>query len=166
LKRGIVSSLAKQLGLECKTIARQWYNMEKSLSTLLSIHPEDDPNGIVQRSHHILFQSEHCKRHAGKFKYYREDLKVTIASFTCKQHRTMRLLAGQLKFPVAKTSTKGFVCLWRHHSKATCFQAQAHFEGWQQAMPLYVLCCPSQQRHRWLEGQCQVPRPNGLSPCR
>jgi hypothetical protein len=130
LKRGIFSSLAKQLGFERKTIARQWYNMVKSLSTLLSNHSQDDPNVIIQRSHHILFQPEHCKRRAGKFKYDRDNLKVTIASFTCKQRRAVRLLAGQLKLPVGTvhyllkprpppkdSSVYGGIILRRHASK-------------------------------------------------
>jgi hypothetical protein len=47
-KRGVFSELAKQLGFEPLTVSRQWHQLEKSLHTLLSNHPAEEHEAIIQ----------------------------------------------------------------------------------------------------------------------
>jgi hypothetical protein len=72
--------------------------MTASLCTLLSNHPGENEADVISRNYHILFQPAHSSRHGGKYKHDREELKSTIASLTCKQCRTVRLLASNLHY--------------------------------------------------------------------
>jgi hypothetical protein len=104
--------------------------MAASLSTLLNNHPGENEADVISRNHHILFQPAHCMRRGGKFKHDQDELKSTIASLTCKQRRTVRLLASNLKLPLGTVhyllkprpppkaaSLHGGIILKRHTSK-------------------------------------------------
>jgi hypothetical protein len=100
LRRGIFSELAKSMGFQASIIARHWHRMERSLSTLLNIHPVEEHTGIIQDSHHILFVVNHSRRGKGKFKESRAALKRRIRRIPLKFRRTRRLLASQLNKPL------------------------------------------------------------------
>jgi hypothetical protein len=102
-KRGIFSELAKQLGFEPLTVSRQWHQMEKSLHTLLSNHPVEEHEVIIQRNHHILFGTKHFQRRQGKFKHDRTLIREKIRGIQLKSRRTRRQLAAQLDLPLSTT---------------------------------------------------------------
>jgi hypothetical protein len=100
LRRGIFQKLAIQLGFKRLTIYRQWRNMSRSLSTLLNNHPDEEPQALIDRSHHILFGTRQSNRHLGKFKYDREQVKQQIKALPFKQRRTLRNLSARLNIPL------------------------------------------------------------------
>jgi hypothetical protein len=48
----------KNLGFDQGTVARQWYIMAASLQDLLNNHPDEDEQEIIDKKHHILFQTK------------------------------------------------------------------------------------------------------------
>jgi hypothetical protein len=89
------------MGFERSTVSRQWHKMEKSLQFLLSIHPGEEPEAIIQRSHHILFTNSLADKRKGKYKHDRDALRARIRAINLKARRTRRQLAGRLDLPLS-----------------------------------------------------------------
>jgi hypothetical protein len=102
-RKGIFSELAKQLRFEPLTVSRQWHRMVKSLQTLLSNHPAEEPDAIINANPHILFGTKQHLRRYGKYKHDRVELCGKIRSIVFKSRRTRRQLAAQLQLPLSTT---------------------------------------------------------------
>jgi hypothetical protein len=98
-KRGIFQELADLLGFKRKAVSRQWNQMAKKMAPLLDNQDEEDHARIIHDNAHILFATGASSRRAGKYKYDRDELKVTMKAMPLKQRKTIRKTAGRLAIP-------------------------------------------------------------------
>ena len=109
MKRGIFKELSVELGFSPRTVSRPWEAMLGKLAPLLINHPDEDETAIIQRSHHILFEVDHCNRRKGKYGHDHEALREEIRTLECKGRQTHQHLAAQIGLPLTTTYrlTKG-----------------------------------------------------------